>query len=282
MTDETQVTEVAPAEEQKSGMGASGFIGGVAAGTGAYIGMDNYYANNGIRKVINPKPVDAKDAKDAAKDAVAEVKPEAAPAVEAVAEKTETVAEKAVDSTKKEAAKVENKFEDLVKRAGAEGDKTKASRESLKHFNDLKGIKADQVNKVVVDAEKEGFHAVTFHTKDGASETLKIAKADIGKEFTVGEHTAEDAIKKLVGGEKNALKTLTERAEKSAVKNIRKVDGFFSGFKNTSGGGKAAIIGVTLVGAYAGAKVFHAIFGGKHTNKVEEQQQAPQQAPAIG
>ncbi len=250
MAEETQVTEateVAPVEEKK-GMGAAGVIGGAAGGVGAYTLADNYFANSGIKKQLFPEA--AKEvAKDAAKDASTETTKEAA-------KETKVAYKEMFDKTLADTT-----------------DKTKAAREAVGKARDIKAVDLAKASEVEVAAAKEGIHELTFKLEGDVTKTISVAEKELGKDLTVGKHTIEKA--------KPALEKMTAKLEKSAIVGVRKANGFFAGFNGGNTKEKALIGLASVAGIVVGAKVMHALFGGSHTKKVEEQAQV-EAAPARG
>jgi len=178
----------------------------------------------------------------------------------------EVAKEAAKDAAKEAKAPQFQKMVDNV----LKNEKNAAVKESHDAFQALNKLDLKDVTKVTVGEAKDKVHEVAIHAGEKVH-TVKLNK--LPKELTVGEHAGTEALEKLTKGEKPVLKTLAADMEKGVTKSIRKADGFFAGVKHANGGGKAAIIGATIAGAVVGSKVLHAIFGGKHTNKVQDQSQ---------
>lgn len=144
-------------------------------------------------------------------------------------------------------------------------------------FESLKNVTAENISKLEVTAADK-LHNVKITTKSG-EEIVREGIKKLPGELKVGSHTG-DELTKLVTGDKSALKGLVADSEKVLIGNIQKAGGMGMGIKNGGVKGNLIIFGGAIAGAFVGGKVLHAIFGGKHTKKVEEQQAQLETAPA--
>lgn len=170
-----------------------------------------------------------------------------------------------------------DKFVSLVKDAYS-ADIGKAAKDSVltepkRALRALKKLNPNNIKEIIFEASN-GSHTMMVELKDGASHFIDGIK-QLPAGVKAGEAVAADKIAGLFEGDKSFVKTTIAKMEGQLANGIRKASGYFSGFKAVGGAGKVGIIGATVAGVAAGGYALNAMFGGKHTARVEAKENAP-------
>ncbi len=234
--------------ENSGGIGVSGVVGGAGAAVGTAYLADRHFAGSAIKKHLAGEKVDPRIAEKTSK-LVAE-----AFAKDATAQ---TAAQPVAEGAKVAKAGLGLNAKDLTLR-------------------ELKAIDPATVHEVHFSEVKDGVHTAYFNTQSGSQVVVEGIKklpegveslpvnASGGKSLTI---TADNAAK-ITTGEKSFLKDIIANEEKSLVSGLRKTAGLGASLKVSSKLGMVGIAAGTVAATVAGAKVTHAIFGGKHTDQV--------------
>lgn len=221
-------------QQEKSGIGAAGFVGGAAAGVGGGIIANNIITDGALKNVARDDPKATKKFIEAAEKVL-----------EGFASKTEGV---------------KGNFKE-VKRAVSTGALIDLKPESI---DSLRFLTDPKTKKVSMAINSEG----AFNVVKGIE---KLPEGIASGVTMKGDALKNEALTKFIGEQSKAVTKTVEQGEKLAIKNIRKAGGMGFGFKNMGVGGKTAVIGAVVAAAAAGTMVAHQLFGGKHSDKARSE-----------